>query len=250
MNMQLVGHLGFEQETSDITGFAQDGREFAVIGLLDAAAIVDVTNPALPFETGRIPGSYSIWRDLKYWDEHVYIGTEADDGIKVIDVSNPDNPVLVNTIFDVDNSHNIHIYDGFLYIVGADVHHIWIYDISNPANPQFTGAWDEEYIHDLDVFQDKAYAMAVYSSTAYIIDVSDKSSPETILSWSYSGMAHDCAVSPDGQILVTADEMEGGHLKIWDISDYSNIVETSSFQINSSHSIHNVYYKEEIVFGS
>ena len=32
-NMELIGSLEFDQELSDITGFYQDGREFAVVGL-------------------------------------------------------------------------------------------------------------------------------------------------------------------------------------------------------------------------
>ena len=43
-NMELVGSLQFDQGLSDITGFKQDGREFAVVGLVgDAAAFVDIT---------------------------------------------------------------------------------------------------------------------------------------------------------------------------------------------------------------
>ena len=55
-NMQLLSFLPYEQESSDITGFYQDGREFAVVGLQDAASFVDVTNPRAPFEVGRIDG--------------------------------------------------------------------------------------------------------------------------------------------------------------------------------------------------
>ena len=175
--MQLLGYLPFDQQTSDITGFYQDGREFAVVGLQNTTAFVDVTDPANSFEVGRIDGGTSMWRDLKYWDRHVYIGTEADDGIK-IDVDDLDNPILVNTITDVDNSHNIHIdEDGYFYIVGADEHEIWIYDLSIPSNPTLVGTWDEEYIHDLDVKNNLAYAIGINTSTAYIIDLSDKTVP-------------------------------------------------------------------------
>ena len=140
LNVQLLSFLPYEEDTADITGFAQDGREFAVMGLNNGATFIDVTDPFNPFEVGYISGSNSIWRDLKYWNEHVYIGTEADDGIKVVNVSNLDNPTLVNTIMDVDNSHNIHIdADGFLYIVGADTYDIWIYDLSTPAQPELVG---------------------------------------------------------------------------------------------------------------
>ena len=99
-NMQLLSFMEFEQNSSDITGFYQDGREFAVIGLQNAAAFVDITNPYEPFEIDRIEGSSSIWRDIKYWDRHVYIGTEAEDGIKIINVDNLDEPILINTILN------------------------------------------------------------------------------------------------------------------------------------------------------
>ena len=36
-------------------------------------------------------------------------------------------------------------------------------------------------------------------------------------------MTHDCAVTYDEHYLITADETGGGHIKIWDISDYDNI---------------------------
>ena len=250
-NMQLLGYLAFDQQTSDITGFYQDGREFAVVGLQNTTAFVDVTNPSFPFEVGRIDGGNSIWRDLKYWNRHVYIGTEADDGIKIVSVDNPDNPTLVNTITDVDNSHNIHVdEDGYFYIVGADEHEIWIYDLSSPSDPLLVGTWDEEYIHDLDVKDDLAYAMGIYSSTAYIIDLSDKTNPQTLVSWQYPGMAHDAAVTADGNYLVTADEMQGGNLKLWDIQDYSNINLLDEFTVNPTHSVHNVYIKDGLLYAS
>ena len=251
-NMELLSQLEFEVEASDITGFYQDGREIAVVGLTgnDSAVFVDVTDPYNPFEISRISGNPSIWRDLKYWDEHVYIGTEADDGIKVVDVSDIDNPTLVYTITDVDNSHNVHIYDGYLYIVGADEYHMWIYDLSNPSEPLLVGTWNDEYIHDLQVYNDKAYAMSIYSSTAYIIDLSDKSNPITLTSWQYPGMAHDCAVTEDENYLVTADEMEGGYIRIWDIRDYNNITELDFFITNPLHSVHNIYIKDNLLYAS
>ena len=250
-NMQLLGYLPYEQQTSDITGFYQDGREFAVIGLQNATSFVDVTDPSNPFELGRISGGNSIWRDLKYWDRHVYIGTEADDGIKVVSVDDPDNPTLVYTITDVDNSHNVHICeDGFLYIIGADEHDIWIYDLTFPGTPSLIGTWDGEYLHDIDVEDNLVYGMGIYTSTAYIIDVSDKTNPQTLVSWQYPGMAHDAAVTADGNYLVTADEMQGGNLKLWDIQDYSNINLLDEFTVNPQHSVHNVYIKDGLVYAS
>jgi hypothetical protein len=184
-NMLLKGQLYFDQGLSDITGFYQDGREYAVVGLqgYDAAAFVDISDPKNPFEVGRIEGTPSIWRDLKYWNRHVYIGTEAPDGVKVVSVDDSDNPILINTITDFNTSHNIHIDDdGYLYVIGAGGHDLWIYELTDhPSNPVLVGTWDGEYFHDIEVYNNKLYGAAIYSGQFYILDVSDKTSPETIL---------------------------------------------------------------------
>ncbi len=247
-NLERVSYLTFGQGLSDITGFYQDGREFAVVGLIqdDAASFVDITDPYNPFEVGRIPGTPSIWRDLKYWNRHVYIGTEAPDGVKVISVDDPDNPVLINTINDFTNSHNIHIdTDGFLYVVGASEHDIWIYELTDhPDDPTLIGTWNGEYLHDIEVYNNKIYGAGIYSGQFYIIDVHNKSNPETILSYHTGGiMTHDCAVTYDENYLITADETSGGHVKIWDISDYNNINMVSEYITHPDHSVHNIYVR-------
>ena len=65
--------MDFGQGTSDITGFNQDNREFAAVGLIgqDAAVFVDITDPQNPYEVGRISAdnpndSGNGWKDVKY----------------------------------------------------------------------------------------------------------------------------------------------------------------------------------------
>jgi len=246
-NMDLVSFMDFGQDVSDITGFYQDGREFAVIGLQNAASFVDITDPSNPVELGRISGGNSIWRDLKYWDRHVYIGTEASDGVKVVSVNDPDNPTLVSTISDFGNSHNIHIdADGYLYVVGASSNDVWIYDLTMPAFPQLVGTWSGEYLHDIEVYNNKLYGAAIYSGLFYIVDVNDKTNPTTLVSYNTGGgyiSTHDCAVTEDEKYLFTGDENTGGHVKVWDIQDYGNINLVAEYMTNPSHSAHNLYVR-------
>ncbi len=247
-NLEMASYLTFGQGLSDITGFEQDGREFAVVGLVeDVAAFVDITDPFNPFEVGRISGTPNIWRDLKYWNRHVYIGTEAEEGVRVVSVDDPDNPVLVYTITDFLDSHNIHIdADGYLYVIGSTENAILIYDLSIPDMPVLVGIWNDEYLHDIEVFNNKLYGAGIYTGFFYIIDVSDKTNPITILNH-YTGLegisTHDCAVTDNEQYLITADETSGGHIKIWDISDYDNINLVSEYMTHPEHSVHNVYVR-------
>jgi len=256
-NMQLLSNISFNQTCNDITGFYQDEREFAVIGLQSGAAIVDITDPYNPFQIEIIEGSSSTWRDLKYWDRHVYIGTEAEDGVKIVSVDNLDEPVLVNTVFDFVSSHNIYIdSDGYLYVVGADDNDIWIYDLEDPANPNLIGTWNLEnetssqagYCHDIEVYNNKLYCASIYVGYFRIIDVSDKANPITILSH-FTGTdgisTHDVAISEDENYLFTGDENLGGHIKAWDISDYNNINLIDEYQTENGeeHTSHNIYIK-------
>ena len=257
VNVDLIGYLEFDQNTSDITAIFQDNREFVAIGLQNAVSIIDVTNPTNPFEINRISGGNSMWRDLKYWDRHIYIGTEANDGIKIVSVDNPDNPILVYTISDFGNSHNIHIDDdGYLYVVGTSVGcDIWIYNLENPSDPLQEGCWTQEYIHDLEVFNNKIYAAGIYSGTFYIIDIIDKSNPITIVSYQTSSggeySTHDAAVTFDENYLIIADESPGAIISIYDISDYLNINKVSEYYTSGYEgdgyqyrSSHNVYIQE------
>ena len=251
--MEQIGFLDLEQKpstpNSDITGFNQDGREFAVVGVYDGAVFIDISNPATPNIVGKISGSNSPWRDLKYWNRHVYIGTEASDGVKVVSVDDPDNPILVSTISDFGNSHNIHIdADGYLYVVGASSNDVWIYNLTMPAFPQLVGTWSGEYLHDIEVYNNKLYGAAIYSGTFYIVDVSDKTNPTPLTSYNTGGgriSTHDCAVTFDEHYLITGDETTGGHIKIWDISDYGNINLVGEYMTNPSHSAHNLYIRPD-----
>ncbi len=57
-NMELVSFMDFGQNVSDITGFYQDGREFGVIGLQNAAAFVVITDPNSMFRPNRTSQPY------------------------------------------------------------------------------------------------------------------------------------------------------------------------------------------------
>ena len=63
--------------------------------------------------------------------------------------------------------------------------------------------------------------------------MTDKSNPQTLASH-FTGIngisTHDVAVTEDEQFLFTGDENLGGHIKVWDISDYTNINLVDEYQ--------------------
>ena len=253
-NTELIGSFGYSQGLNDIWGYkADNGNEYALVGTETGTSIVRVNDIFFGLvEVGFIPGDNSVWRDIKTYGHYMYIGTEASQGIQVVNIEDPENAELVYTWEGVTNSHNIFQADGYLYVVGASGYHIHILDLSNPAQPVEVGGWTGEYIHDLYVHGDYAYAAGIYSSTMYIIDISDKTNPVTVTSWTYPGSAHACWVTEDGNYLISADETAGGNIKIWDIQDFSNINMISQWTVDGGgdKSVHNVFVRDQYLYAS
>ena len=252
-NTTLIGQLDYSQFVNDVWGYkADNGKEYALVGTSLGTSIVDVTtNPFQPEEVGFISGEESIWRDVKVYNHHMYISTEADMGIQVVDISDPENPELVLEWDEISQAHNIFQADGYLYVVGANGgEHIEILDVSNPAVPVRVGGWTNEYIHDVYVRDNYAYACGISSSTMYIIDVSDKTNPYTETSWTYPGAAHAAWLNEDGNYLITADETQGGNIKIWDIQNFENINMVSEWMPEGGEekSAHNVFVREDFLY--
>ncbi|NQD36981.1 choice-of-anchor B family protein [Permianibacter sp. IMCC34836] len=182
--MDLLSHIPLSQFSSrpesanDIWGFMDrnDGHEYALIGLSNGTAVVDITDPTAPHEVGTVTGLGSLWRDVhvyQYFDisanrykAYAYVTTEAaGGGVQVIDLTAlPTAVSLAYTIHDVQSAHtlygNFDYADGTpveglvptLFIAGSDVvvagknkdaapnrsRGSWrAYDMSNPAHPVF-----------------------------------------------------------------------------------------------------------------
>lgn len=85
---------------ANVWGFVDlnDNREYAVIGLSNGTAVVDVTNPANPREVATVAGRSSSWREVKIYQEFhaptnryrafAYVTTEAANaGVQVISLA-------------------------------------------------------------------------------------------------------------------------------------------------------------------
>lgn len=187
-----------ELRGSDIWGWHDaKGNEYAIACCSDGTSFVDVTVPDAPVVLGFLPTQTdpSNWRDVKVYQGHAYIGSEAlDHGLQVFDLhqltaaseahrasaasSSPRDIAkqghvslgitFNNTEFyhEFGSSHNIVINEasGYLYAVGTKTcaGGLHIIDIRSPADPQFVGCYsDDGYTHDSECViysgPDKAY---------------------------------------------------------------------------------------------
>ncbi|WP_324753653.1 choice-of-anchor B family protein [Roseovarius sp. Pro17] len=133
---------------NDIWGFVdqRDKREYAIMGVLNGTAVIDVTDPENPSEVGTIPGFNAQWRDIKVyqfknregaWQAYAYVTADqpsSPQGLQIIDLSGlPGSVTLAATYRKFNRAHNIYIsnvdyatgvplagMDPFAFILGSD----------------------------------------------------------------------------------------------------------------------------------
>ena len=146
---------GPDDPGNDIWGWfdAQSGKEYALVGLTNGTAFVDITNPEDPIFLGRLPTQTvaSQHRDIKVYQDHAYIVADrvGAHGMQVFDLTRLRGLVAPETFSadvvysDFEEAHNLAINEesGFAYAVagntcGGALH---IIDIRTPNNPLFAG---------------------------------------------------------------------------------------------------------------
>jgi choice-of-anchor B domain-containing protein len=182
-NLDFLAHIPLAQFSSrpvsaaNVWGFVDrnDNREYAVVGLRNGTAIVDVTDPANSREVVTIPGNASAWREVKVyqmhdgvrWRAYAYVTTEAaNSGVQIIDMSGlPQTASLAGQPnFDTSSQHTLYVSNidystnaalpgatPMLFVAGSNIGTgSWrAYGLANPAFPQFvSSAPSGGYMHD------------------------------------------------------------------------------------------------------
>jgi choice-of-anchor B domain-containing protein len=238
-NISLLGHYDFQDQrstnTNDIWGYVDENfNEYAIVGCADGTSIVNVTDPANPLEVFWEPGGNSVWRDVKVYNDFAYITTEAENGLLIIDLT----PLPSSTALPVyyyngpvgqewSSAHNLFIDEnGFIYVFGANRGNggIIILDVNtDPAAPIEVGEFDDYYCHDGFVRNDTAYFAHIYNGFFTVVDVSDKANPLELGSQvTPTQFAHQVWVDSSGIVFVL-DEVSGGYIASYDITDINNI---------------------------
>jgi len=226
------------QFANDLWGWTdpQTGKEYALVGLAEGTAFVDISNPIAPVYLGRLPThtSASIWRDLKVYNDHAFIVSEAGGhGMQIFDLSQlrtVESPPVTFSETDhydgVGSAHNIAINEdtGFAYIVGASscsggLHMV---NIQSPSlqDPSFAGCFDDDgYTHDVQCvvydgpdadYVGSEICLASNEDTVTIVDVTDKSNPVELSEAIYPNTAytHQGWLTDDHRYFLANDEID------------------------------------------
>jgi choice-of-anchor B domain-containing protein len=265
---------------NDIWGWTDSstGNEYALIGLDNGTAFVDVTAAENPVYLGKLPTATesSIWRDIKVYNDHAFIVSEATNhGMQVFDlkrlrdVANPPELFTADARYTgIGNAHNIVINEemGFAYPVGTarnDAYNggVHFVDIQNPTSPTGVGGYGANgYTHDAQVITyngpDTDYTgheifIGANETQIAIADITDKSNPTEIgtLGYSNRGYTHQGWFTEDHRYYILGDETDeisfgfDSRTLVFDMTDLDNPVLHTTYTGPTSATDHNGYVK-------
>lgn len=181
--VDLLSHLPLNalslnpSEANDIWGFIDlnTHAEYAIIGVRNGFAVIDVSDPFVPVEIAAFNASPTVWRDIKiyqYYDQGAdrfralaYITADnVQDRIQVIDLSGLPNSVeLLAQTGDFQAAHNVFLANvdyatglplpgtkARLQISGANSNggSLRDYALDQPETPTLNSVTNAGYIHD------------------------------------------------------------------------------------------------------
>ncbi len=215
---------------NDVWGWTDEetGREYGLIGHMEAMVFVDVTDAANPIVLGELPRTEgspgSTWRDMKVFKDHVFVVADGaqQHGMQIFDLRRLRDWPGEFQVYEPDvlytgiaSSHNIVINEvtGYAYAVGNSsggetcggaLHMI---DINEPKNPTFVGCFNDPETgsngsgatHDAQCVvydgpdaehRGKEICVGSNGTAISIADVTDKDSPIAISQGTYPNSAY------------------------------------------------------------
>ena len=268
---------------NDIWGWhdAQTGREYALMGMSNGTAFVDVTEPRNPVFLGRLPTATlaSPWRDIKVHSNHAYIVADESGthGMQVFDLRRLRDPAGSQTFAadviygDFETAHNLAINEetGFAYVVGSNTcqRGLHMVDLDMPNNPLFAGCHDEASTHDTQCVvyrgpdsehHGRELCFSSNEDHVAIVDVTDKIAPLTLSSTDYPERAfvHQGWLTEDQALFLLGDELDELRLgvptrtHVFDVSDVDAPEYLHAHELDTDATDHNLYVLGERVFAA
>ncbi|RDK88220.1 choice-of-anchor B family protein [Marinirhabdus gelatinilytica] len=258
--IDLVYHIDLDEldaeKGNDSWGWTDPitGKEYALMGLDNGTAFIDISNPSAPIYLGKLETetSASSWRDIKVFKDHAFVVSEAQghgmqvfDLTRLRDVTNPPQNFSTDAEYTgFGSAHNIVINEdsGFAYAVGTQTfdggpHFI---DINDPTNPQGAGGYAMgSYSHDAQVvtyngpdteYTGREILIGSNENEVVLVDITDKANPVPVSTISYDqvGYTHQGWFTEDQSYFLLGDELDelnfgfGSRTIVFDFTDLDN----------------------------
>ena len=241
LTLTQLGTTAGSPNAADLWGWTDPltQREYAVVGLNNGTAFIDITDPALPVRVGNLPShlpTSNLWRDVDVAGNWCYVSSElSGHGMQVFDLTrlrNVANPPVTFTedgwFSGISKSHTLYAdkLHPYVYAVGTNLTSggLVVIDVSDPLVPVLTGTFaNEGYIHENVVYTyagpdpdhtGKQLSFNFHTGTDRItvVDVTDKSDMNTLVTINYAGgnLCHQGWLTEDQRYLLMDDEGDEG----------------------------------------
>lgn len=215
-------------EYNDIWGWTSpEGREYALLGVQDGTSIIEVTNPTNLSEITFISSKKSTWKDIKTYKNYAYVVNESGGGMQIIDLSTlPAKAEVVATYTNFSTSHNIFIDEerGLLFAEGDHAQPVRVLSLANPLAPVQVSYLGVE-CHDIFARDGLLYVSEGGHGTIGIFNYDDPANPRLVSRFQIqrAGYVHNAWLTEDSRYVMTTEENTGKTLKMFDLSDMSNV---------------------------
>ncbi len=227
----------------------------------DGLTIIDISDRTNPRQVGFVSDSESGGTattldgafGVKVVGNYAYVTALLDNGLSIIDISNPSAPVEVGYLNDsvtLAGIYGLDVSGGYAYLCAGGTEGLVILDVSDPTDPFITGFVNDseaggtasmlESPWDVEVRGKYAYVTAWDDNALSIIDVSDPTNPVEIgaINDSFTGGTATAIRNPSGVAVagryayVTSDADNA--VAVIDVSDPANPVEVANISDTES----------------
>ena len=266
---------------NDLWGWtdSETGKEYALMGMSNGTAFVDVSDPQMPRFLGRLPTETvaSLWRDIKVYRDHAYIVADGAGahGMQVFDLTrlrelSGSAEFSPDVVYDgFEHSHNLAINEetGFAFAVSTDTcsRGLHMINIQTLNNPMFAGCHDDATTHDTQCVvyrgpdaehRDREICFSSNEDHVEVVDVTDKSAPVSLSTSTYSQLAyvHQGWLTEDHRYFLLGDELDETRLglstrtHVFDVSDLEAPVHLYAHDLGTRATDHNLYVRGNRVY--
>lgn len=256
----------YDNTYNAVWGYARAGHEYGIIGSTMGTHLIEVTQPTTPVEVAFVPGAVQdgsvVHREYKTYRDRLYAVTDEGPGtLQIIDLRYlPDSaPVIYDSGVLFHRAHTLWIDTAHARLYthyGNSDFAIWsLADPDAPTlllKPEVSVPWWSAVggVHDAYTVNNICYTNDV--DAMHIIDFTDASAPVllgTLDTYPQPGYNHSGWLHENGWLYVMADETHGTDLKLFDVSDPTDIqfIDTIGVELDVHSIPHNPVFAGDLL---
>lgn len=197
---------------------------------------IDVSNKTSPVlvASTTLTSNSAVGRSIFYHNQKVYIGTDDNSGneFQIIDVATPATPVILGRASLDEDVNSIYVSGNKAYLATSDTSKdVQIFDVSTSSAPALLGTYDISGAGETKWLYVVGTKMYVGRETGgdelYVLDITNATSVSVLGHKAIGKTVNAITVRGNYAFLATSDP--NNELKIFDVSNLSNITSCSNF---------------------